>query len=141
VLPRSKRLQLVYYVNGKRQKASTRELDLDEGEYELRYKNEYHWIDERIKLRIEGGGTVRPPIDPRFATLAVQAFPSNCKVYLRRPGGSWRYLDETPAERRVATGRYEVKVQLNPTGETRISKVELEEGANPPVRVAFGGSR
>jgi hypothetical protein len=141
VLPKKKGLQLVYYVDGKRIKQSVRELELDEGEHELRFKNEYHWIDQRQKLRVDGGKTTTPSVDPQFATLAVQAFPSNCKVFLRRPGGSWRYLDETPAERRVAIGAYEVKVQLNPTGETRVSKLELEEGANPPVRVAFGASR
>jgi serine/threonine-protein kinase len=140
-LPRKKGLELVYYVDGKRIGKSVTEVELEEGEHELRFKNEFHWIDERTKLRVAGGETTTPGVDPRIATLAVQAYPSNCKVYLRRPGGGWRYLDETPAERRVATGSYEVKVQLNPTGETRISKVELKEGANPPLRVAFGEGR
>ena len=60
---------------------------------------------------------------------------------MRKPGGKWKYLDETPAKRRVATGDYEVKVQLNPTGETRVKKVTLKASGNPPLRVAFGGGR
>lgn len=141
VLPRKRGLQLVYYLDGKRIGESVRELEVEEGRHDLRFKNEYHWIDVTTKVNIRDGETTTPSVDPRFATLAVQAFPSNCKVFLRRPGGRWRFLDETPAERRVATGRYEVKVQLNPTGESRVSTVELKEGSNPPVRVAFGGGR
>jgi serine/threonine-protein kinase len=141
VLPRKRGLQLVYYVDGKRVGKSVRELELEEGEHDLRFKNEYHWLDVTTQVRIESGATTTPGVDPRFATLAVQAFPSNCEVFLRRPGGRWKFLDETPAERRVATGRYEVKVQLKPTGESRVKKVELKEGANPPVRVSFGADR
>jgi hypothetical protein len=141
VLPRKRGLQLVYYVDGKRIGKSVRELEVEAGRHNLRFKNDYHWIDVTTKVSIRDGETTTPTVDPRFATLAVQAFPSNCKVFLRRPGGRWKFLDETPAERRVATGRYEVKVQLNPTGETRVSTIELKEGSNPPVRVAFGGGR
>jgi serine/threonine-protein kinase len=141
VLPRKRGLQLVYYVDGKRIGTSVRELELEEGEHDLRLKNEYHWLDVTTRVRIESGATATPGVEARFATLAVQAFPSNCEVFLRRPGGRWKFLDETPAERRVATGRYEIKVQLKPTGESRVTTVELKEGANPPVRVAFGSER
>jgi hypothetical protein len=141
ILPRERGLQLVYFVDGRRIGKSVGDLELEEGAHTLRYKNEYHWIDVTTKVNIGAGETTTPPVDPRFATLAVQAFPSNCKVFLRKPGGTWKYLDETPAQRRVATGRYEIKVQLNPTGESRVTRVDLSEGVNPPVRVAFGGER
>jgi hypothetical protein len=141
VLPAVAGVQLVYYVNGKRIGRSVRELELEEGEHRLRYKNEYHWLDVTLPVQVAAGETTTPGVNPRFATLAVQAFPSNCKVFLRRSGGQWRYLDETPAERRVAIGRYEVKVQLIPTGESRVTTVQLTEGRNPPVRVSFGGGR
>ncbi len=116
------------------------ELELEEGEHSLRVRNDYHWIDSTRKLTIAAGETTAPDVNPRLGTLAVQAFPSNCKVFLRKPGGKWRFLDETPAERRVAVGRYEVKIELNPTGESRVTTVDLQEGENPPIRVAFGGT-
>jgi hypothetical protein len=73
-----------------------------------------------------------------LTTLEVQAYPANCKVHLRRPGGKWKYLDDTPARKKIAVGRYEVRVTLNPTGESREQIIELTAGANPPVRVSFG---
>ena len=129
----------MYYVDGKRIGKAVREIELQEGEHRVRYKNEFHWLDETVKVQVAAGETTAAAVAPRFGTLVVQAFPSNCKVYLRQPGGTWRYLDDTPAQRRVVTGRYEVKVQLIPTGESRVDTISLREGANPPVRVAFGG--
>jgi hypothetical protein len=89
-------------------------------------------------VAIREGETATPILDGvELGTLVVQAFPANCKAYLRRPGGDWRLLDDTPVSRRVATGSYEVKVVLTPTGETVLRKIELARGDNPPVRVAF----
>jgi hypothetical protein len=141
ILPRHKGVELVYYVDGKRLRSTPDDLELEEGEHEIRIKNEYHWIDDRKTVRVVGGETVEADFGRlAFADLAVQAFPSNCKVYLRRPGGRWRYMDETPASRRVATGRFQVKVELKPTGETNVRDIELREGDNPPVRFSFRGS-
>ena len=140
-LPRRRGLQLVYYVDGKRIGKSVREVELQAGRHELRLKNEFHWIDVRRQVSVEDGATARPGVDVTLAALVVQAFPSNCKVFVRKPGGTWRYLDETPARRQVAIGDYEVKVQLNPTGETRVKQVTLKASGNPPVRVSFGGGR
>ena len=75
---------------------------------------------------------------PRLTTLVVQAFPANCKVELRKRGGRWKYLDETPLRKRLGAGAYEVRVTLNPTGEARVRQVNLTPGDNPPLRVAFG---
>jgi len=132
-------IQLIFYVDGKRLGTEARVLDLEEGEHRIRFKNEYHFIDERRTVRIPAGETVSAELGARsLATLVVQAFPSNCKVFLRTPGGSWRYIDETPAQRRVSVGRYEVKVELIPTGETIVKQVDLAAGGNPPLRVSFG---
>lgn len=136
-LPELKGVKLVYYVDGERVQGNVRSLELTEGKHRLRYKNDFHWLDVTKDVTVKGGSTSTPEIDPRFATLSVQAFPSNCKVFLRRGGGSWKFLDETPAQRRVAVGELEIKVQLNPTGETRVERVNLKEGENPPVRVSF----
>ena len=98
-----------------------------------------HFIDDRRTVQVVGGETVSVGLgEVELATLVVQAFPSNCKVFVRRPGGRWRYIDETPANRRVAAGPYEVKVELNPTGETVVRQIELMSGGNAPVRVSFG---
>lgn len=135
--PETRGVSLVYFVDGKRVDASTRSMQLQEGQYQLRYTNDFHWLDETRTVTVKAGSTLTPEIDPRFATLSVQAFPSNCKVFLRRPGGQWKFLDETPAQRQLATGELEIKVQLIPTGETRVEQVNLREGENPPVRVSF----
>jgi hypothetical protein len=138
VLPKTG-VKVVYYVDGDRLTSEQQEIELTEGEHEVRIKNEHYWIDVRRKVQVVAGETVEARLDsPALTDLVVQAYPSNCKVYLRRPGGKWKYLDDTPARRRVAVGRYEVRVKLNPTGETREQQIELVAGDNPPVRVAFG---
>jgi len=138
VLPESD-IDLVFYVDGRRLKSSERELVLEEGQHVLRYKNEYHWIDVTTKVAIRAGEAETPSLDGiALTSLVVQAFPANCKVYARQRGGKWRYIDETPVRRRVAPGRYEVKVVLNPTGEEQLREVVLSSGDNPPLRVAFG---
>jgi hypothetical protein len=73
-----------------------------------------------------------------LATLTVQAFPPNARVYLRRPGEDWRYVDETPATRRVAAGRYEVKVERVATGQSEVREITLGAGEDAPLRVSFG---
>jgi hypothetical protein len=140
VLPASE-IKLAYDLDGRRLGDRERDLELEEGEYKLRYRNEYHWIDRETRVAVRGGETVTPDLAATaLGTLVVQAFPANCKVYLRGAGGAWRYLDETPASRRVATGRYEVKVVLSTTGEEQVRQVEVGPGDNPPLRVAFGRS-
>jgi hypothetical protein len=133
-------IDLVFYVDGVRQPKGAERLELTEGEHEIRAKNEYFWVDVRRKVDIAAGETVTPNLNlPQLTTLTVQAFPPNCKVHLRRPGGKWRYIDETPLKRKLATGRYEVRITLNPTGEEQEHSVELVPGTNPPLRVKFGG--
>jgi len=133
------RFEVVYYVDGERLEPGRRELELTAGEHEIRFKNEHFWVDVVQRIEVPAGETVTPRLNsPRLTDLVVQAFPSNCKVFLRRPGQKWRYVDETPARRTVAVGRYELRVKLNPTGETRDQEIVLEAGENPPVRVAFG---
>jgi serine/threonine-protein kinase len=138
VMP-SSRTNLVFYVDGERIGKDVEELELPEGRHKLRAKNDTLWIDVTQSFEVEGGERVAPELKlPPLTTLVVQAFPANCKVFLRRPGGSWKYVDDTPARRRIAVGRYDVRVKLNPTGETRDQTIDLGPGENPPVRVAFG---
>ncbi len=128
---------LVYRVDGRRVEPG--EIELPEGQHELRLTNEAYWIDVTIPVEVVGGERVVPELEiPALTTLAVQAFPANCKVHLRRPGGGWKYFDDTPVSRRIAVGRYDVRVTLKPTGESRERSIELAPGDNPPVRVAFG---
>jgi serine/threonine-protein kinase len=131
--------KVIYYVDGRRLEEGLLEMELPEGPHSIRLKNESYWIDVTIPVDIVGGAVVAPELAlPPLTTLAVQAFPSNCKVFLRRPGGAWKYIDDTPARKRLAVGEYEVRVTLKPTGESRERTVELVSGENPPVRIAFG---
>jgi hypothetical protein len=140
VLPKS-RTKLALYVDGRRVEKGLEELELPEGEHTLRAKNDTLWIDVSIPFVVARGERVTPELRlPPLTTLVVQAFPANCKVFVRRPGGNWKYVDDTPARRKIAVGRYEVRVKLNPTGQTRDQTVNLVPGENPPVRVAFGSS-
>ena len=102
--------------------------------------NEAYWIDETRTLDIVGGETLTPDLNPpALSTLVVQAFPANCKIFLRRPGGEWKYVDDTPARRQLAAGTYDVRVTFNPTGESKDQTVKLSPGSNAPVRVSFSG--
>ena len=137
-LPEFREMKLIYYVDGTRLGKDVHQVELTEGSHQVRFKNDYFWIDESRTLDVAGGGTMRAPIElPELTTLVMQAFPSNCKVYIRHPGTRFRYVDDTPMRRRVAVGEYDVRVVLNPTGEEKIERVRLGPGDNPPVRVAF----
>jgi hypothetical protein len=74
--------------------------------------------------------------------LTVQAFPSNCKVFLRRRGsGRWSFVDTTPVKKKIASGFYELRVEFVPTGETQEQSVEVTPGGREPVRFSFASSR
>jgi predicted Ser/Thr protein kinase len=131
--------EVVFYVDGRRLDRGVREVELPEGRHTIRLKNEAYWIDVTIPVDIVGGESLAPELGlPPLTTLVVQAFPANCKVFLRKPGGAWKYIDDTPARKKVAVGKYEVRVTLNPTGESRDRAIKLGPGENAPVRVAFG---
>jgi serine/threonine-protein kinase len=131
--------KVVVYIDGQRIGDGVNEIDLPEGSHSIRLKNEVYWIDVTIPVEIVAGESATPALAlPALTTMVVQAFPANCKVFLRKPGGAWKYIDDTPASKRVAVGRYEVRVTLNPTGESRDQTIELGPGENRPVRVSFG---
>jgi hypothetical protein len=133
-------VSLVYYVDGKRLKRDVRELDLPEGPHQIRFKNDTYWIDVTRNVDIVGGRTITPDLNPpALSTLVVQAFPANCKIFLRKPGSRWKYIDDTPARRQLAVGTYEVRVTFNPTGENKDQTVKLAPGDNAPIRVSFSG--
>jgi hypothetical protein len=140
-LPDTK-IELTWWLDGERLDPKIEVWELEEGSYELRFRNGFHFLEGKTEVRIAGGGTTVPePELPSMSTLVVQAFPPNCRAWVRKAGGEWSSLGETPAERSVAVGRYEVKVEFKPTGETRIERVEVRRGKTPPVRVAFGTPR
>ena len=131
-----------YYVNGEPRTRSGDGISLPAGRHTLRMVNDSLWIDVSQKVTVQEGKTVKPPADlPGIADLVVQAFPANCKVFLRKKGGGeWRYVDDVPLRSQIAAGEYEVKVQLKPTGQEQVREVELFPGQNPPIRVSFGRS-
>jgi predicted Ser/Thr protein kinase len=133
-------MRLRYYLDGNEVARTSEPLEVLEGTHKLRLVNRDLWIDVTQSVEVRGGETARPELKlPGVATMVVQAFPANCKVYLRRRGASkWRYVDDTPMRRDIAAGRYEVKVQLKRTGDERVQEVRLRPGDNPPVRVSFG---
>jgi len=134
-------IALIYYVDGKRLSGKTREIDLPEGRHKVRFKNDTYWIDVTRNVEVVGGRTVTPELNPpRLSTLVVQAYPANCKIFLRRPGGRWREFDETPARRQLAAGTYDVRVTFNATGESKDQTVKLAPGDNAPIRVSFKGA-
>jgi len=129
-------LKLAFFIDGERR--SERQLDLVEGEHELRYTNDKYWIDVTRTIRVAGGETLRPDLEvPALATLKVQPFPPNCQVFLSRPGGAWKLLGDAPIDTRLAVGEYRVKVRLNTTGEERAQSVRLTPGQNL-VRIKVG---
>jgi len=133
-------VSLVYYVDGKRLKRNAREIELPEGQHKIRFKNDTYWIDETRHVDIVGGRTVTPDLKPpALANLVVQAFPANCKIFLRKRGSRWKYVDDTPARRQLASGTYDVRVTFNPTGESKDQTVKLVPGDNAPIRVSFSG--
>jgi hypothetical protein len=132
-------MPLVWYVDGQRLPKGQTTLDLAEGEYRIRFKNDRYWVDERRSVKLVAGEVAEVAWRlPSLTTLVVQAFPANCTVSLRKPGGRWKEVDETPASLRLATGEYEVRVTLRATGASKEQKVTLRPGENPPLRVSFG---
>ncbi len=130
-----------YYVNGEPRTRGGDGVSLPAGRHTLRMVNEALWIDVSQRVTVQAGKTAKPPADlPGIADLVVQAFPANCKVFLRKKGGDWRYVDDVPLRSKIAAGEYEVKVQLKPTGQEEVRQIELFPGQNPPIRVSFGRS-
>ncbi len=128
-----------FFVDGKPVAAARGGVDLAEGHHEVRAVDAEHWIDVATTATVTAGETVDADLAiPELGTLVVQAFPSNCRVYLRRPGRDWRYLDDTPVRREIAVGRYGLRVEYAATGATKEQNVTIVAGANPPLRFAFG---
>jgi hypothetical protein len=137
VIPEST-VRLRVEVDGRPVDRGARRLELPEGPHRVRLHNDELWIDVETTVDVVAGTEVEPAVEiPRLGTLVVLAYPPNCTVDVRRPGGDWKYLDEVPVRRKIAAGTYEVRVTLKPTGEIRTREVELSAGAAPEVRVSF----
>jgi hypothetical protein len=133
---------VVFYVDGKRAAGVDGGLELPAGRHAIRAVNEGYWIDVTTDVEVPPGEAVTPEIElPALGTLVVQAFPSNCKVYLRRPEGRWSMLDTTPLEKKIAAGAYELRVEFVPTGESREQAVTIVPGRQEPLRFSFAGVR
>jgi hypothetical protein len=131
-----------FFVNGDPVEASKDGIELTAGEHVVRAVSRKHWIDITTRVEVPPDGDVTATLRiPPLAWLTVQAFPANCKVYLRRPRGRWAYVDTIPVRTKIAAGRYEVRVEFVPTGETQERAVELRSGVEEPIRFSFARNR
>lgn len=131
-------LPLTFFVDGRKVRPGRDGIELPEGSHAVRAVNEERWIDVASDVQVRAGESVTAVLDlPEMATLVVQAFPANCTVRLRRVGGAWKLLDETPVQREIAAGHYWVQVTYEATGESQEREVDLVPGFNPPLRFAF----
>ena len=138
LLPTSS-VALDYYVDDARVEGRETKLELTEGMHRVRVTNDAYWIDVSQEVEVVADTEQRADIAlPDLATLVVFSYPPNAKVELRRPGGTWKYIDDVPVRRELAAGAYEVRVTLRPTGESRTRELLLEPGSNPEVRISFG---
>ena len=137
VLPEST-IRVRIEVDGRPVERGVARLELPEGPHRVRVMNEELWVDVSATVEVVAGAEVRAELEiPRLSTLVVLAYPPNCTVDVRRPGGDWKYLDEVPLRRKLAAGTYEVRVTLKPTGESKTREVRLAAGAAPEIRVSF----
>jgi hypothetical protein len=135
------RTSVQFFLNGEAVDPVDDGIEVPAGEHTVRAVSRKHWIDVTTKTDVPPAGTVTPSFKlPPLAELAVQAYPPNCKIYLRRPGGRWVFVDTTPLRMRVAAGTYEVRVEFIPTGETKERTVKLAPGDPVPVRFSFARS-
>jgi hypothetical protein len=133
---------VTFFVDGKQVSRARGGMELPVGEHEVRAVNEDAWIDVRSKVTVEAGRSVDAPLQiPAPADLVVQAFPSNAKVYLRRGTGAWVYIDDVPVERTIAAGRYGLRVEFVPTGETKEQDLVLRAGQTAQIRLTFAMRR
>jgi hypothetical protein len=131
-----------FFVDGEAAESPPEGIELTAGEHVVRAVSKKYWIDVTTRVEVPANGDVTPEFRiPALAWLTVQAFPANCKVFLRRPRGRWVYLDTIPVRRKIAAGKYEVRVEFVPTGETRDRAVDLKAGAEEPIRFSFARPR
>lgn len=126
------------FIDGNPAPAGRTVVDLPEGRHTVRALDDARFVDVEATVDVRPNESARAAVRfPPMATLVVQMFPPDGKVFLRQPKGSWRFVDEPPARTEVAAGRYEVRVEYAPTGETREEAVDLRPGENPPLRFSF----
>jgi protein kinase-like protein len=137
VLPQTS-IQVRVLVDDRPVARGVRRLDLTEGPHRVQMTNDELWVDVSTTVDVVAGTEVAADLDlPALSTLVVLAYPPNCTVDVRRPGGDWKYLDEVPLRRQIAAGTYEVRVTLKPTGESKTREVRLAAGASPEIRISF----
>jgi PEGA domain-containing protein len=133
------RFAVRFLVDGKPVERSGGGVEVPAGSHEVRAVNEEHFVEVASTVDVPEGGSAAPSFTvPALAGLAVQTFPPNAEVSLKRGSSAWRTIGETPLRIEVGAGRYSVRVRSPLTDETREQEIDLRAGANPPIRVAFG---
>lgn len=109
-------------------------ITLPSGTYNLLLKNERHFVEKEIRVKIPGKKTVTPAADlPRLGYLTILALPSNCKIFVGE-----RYLDIPPVvDYPIAAGEYTIRAEYLPTGETREEKIRVEAGRQHRITFRF----
>jgi len=130
-------------VDGRQVRRRGGSVTVEEGRHEVRALAERIGIDVRTEVDVPPNGEVLAELAfPAVASVEVQAFPSNCKVYVKPSGGTgWRYMDDTPATLRLVAGVYRVRVRFDADGTEQEREVRLAPGQNLPLRFARGGGR
>jgi len=133
------RYPVTYSVDGKAVARDGEGITIAAGTHQVRMTNEERFVDVSAAVTVQAGADVTAELSaPPLAQLTVQTFPPNCVVAVKRPGGAWRQLGETPLRYDLASGRYEVRVDAPVSGESRAQEIQLSPGRNAPVRVSFG---
>jgi hypothetical protein len=133
------RYPVAYFIDGKPASREGDGITIAAGTHEVRMTNEERFVDASVAVTVQAGADVSAALSvPRLAELTVQTFPPNCVVAVKRPGGAWRQLGETPLRYDLASGRYEVRIEAPVSGESREQEIQLAPGRNAPLRVSFG---
>ena len=141
ILLPSTRVPVRFLVDGAPVERTGDGFEISAGPHEVRAVNDERFVDVAVTVDVPMGETATPAlVIPPLARLAVQTFPPNCRVALKRTGSAWRHIGETPLRHELAAGRYVLRVVAPDSGETREQDINLAPGANAPIRVSFGRS-
>lgn len=135
----SVRFPVEFFIDGKTADRRSGGIELPAGQHDFRATNDDRFVDVMVTIDVPAGGTVTPQLSiPPLARLVVQTFPPNCRVAMKRSGGAWRPLGESPLRHDLVAGRYSLRVESPASGEFREQDVTLVPGTNAPFRVSFG---
>jgi Protein kinase domain len=140
ILPAA-RVDVRYFIDGKPVARTAAGEEVPAGSHVVRAVDEARFIDVAATLDVPAGATADPKLSiPAIARLAVQSFPPNCRVALKRAGAQWRPIGETPLKYELGAGRYALRIESPVSGESREQEIDLTPGTNAPIRISFGKS-